>query len=75
MHLTEEIAVLDCKRVSLESIDADCDDLVLVEDHAAMLLAAGDLKALRMGEVDQLGVFGGVQDHLVLLLDQTRHTI
>jgi len=75
MHLTEEIAVLDCKRVGLESIDADSDDLVLVEDHAAMLLAAGDLKALRMGEVDQLGVFGGVQDHLVLLLDQTRHTI
>lgn len=63
MHLSEEVAVLDRERVSLESINADRYDLVLVQDDAAMLLPTRNLKALRVGEVDQLAMLGGVQDH------------
>ena len=56
MDFPEEVAVLDCKRMGLESIDADSKDLILAQDDAAMLLPARDLKALRVGEVDQLAV-------------------
>jgi hypothetical protein len=48
--------VLDRKRMRLESIDADRNDSVLVQDQTAMLLAPRDLKALGIGKVDQLAV-------------------
>ena len=57
MNLTEEVAVLDRKGMRLESIDADRDDSILMENDAAMLLAPRNLKALRMGELNQLAVF------------------
>ena len=63
MHFPKQVAVLDGKRVRLESIDADREDSVLVDDHAAMLLPARDLKALRVCEVNQLAVLVWVQDH------------
>jgi hypothetical protein len=63
MNFTEEITVLHGQRVRLESIDADRKDSVLVHDHAAMLLSARDLNALRVCEVDQLAMLFGVQDH------------
>ncbi len=56
VYLTEEIAVLDRKRMRLESIDADRNDSVLVQDQTAMLLAPRNLKALGIGKVDQLAV-------------------
>jgi hypothetical protein len=57
MHLTEEVAVLDGKRMRLETIYANGKDSVLVQDDAAMLLPARNLKTLRIGEVNQLAVF------------------
>ena len=57
MNLTEKVAVLDRKGMRLESIDADRDDSILMENDAAMLLAPRDLKALRMSELNQLAVF------------------
>lgn len=56
MNLSEEVPVLDRQRMRLVSVDAHRDDLALVQDDAAMLLPAGNLKALRVGEVDQLAV-------------------
>lgn len=72
VNLAKKITVLDCKGMRLESIDADCKDLVLVQNHAAMLLAAGDLKALRVGEVDQLAVLFRVYHNKNFI--QTRHS-
>ncbi|WP_254556734.1 hypothetical protein, partial [Salmonella enterica] len=54
VDFSEEVAVLDGQRVRLESIDAHREDSVLMDDHAAMLLSARDLKALRVCEVNQL---------------------
>lgn len=67
MHLTKEVAMLDGKRVSLESIDSDSDDLVLVEDDTAMLLAAWNLKALRVSKVNQLAMLFWIQVHYYFL--------
>ena len=60
--------MLDGQRVRLESIDANREDSVLMDDHAAMLLPARDLNALRVCEVNQLAVLVGVQDHYINFL-------
>ena len=65
--------MLDGKRVGLETIDANCKDLILVKNDAAMLLAARDLKTPRMSEVDQLAVL--LQVYHDIFLVQTGHTI
>lgn len=52
--------MLDSQRVRLESIDAYCEDLVLVQDDAAMPLPTRDLKTLGLSKVDQLAVFFGI---------------
>ena len=60
MHFTKEIAVLDGQWVCLESIDAYCKDLVLVQDDTAMPLPTRDLKTLGLSKVDQLTVLFGI---------------
>lgn len=58
MHLTKKISVLDRKRVSLEFIRANCNNPILMEDDAAMLLAAINLHAAFVGERDQFLMLG-----------------
>lgn len=56
----------------LESIDADRDDLVLVQNDAAMLLSPWDFQAFIECEIDQLAMLFRI-NHKGLLV-QTGHT-
>lgn len=67
--------MLDGKRMRLELVGSDRNDPVLVQDDAAMLLAAVDLHALIVGKGNQLLMFRGFQDHTRLFPDQLGHTI